>query len=414
MIERRATRATLLFATLLCLAIPAARAADDVSAIVADRVYVSPEREPLAHATVVVTNGKISAVGPSAEVAIPPGARVVRGNGMTLTAGFWNSHVHFIEPRFQDAAKRPAAELEAALRDMLTSRGFVHAFEIANFQIENTLAMRERIERGEVKGPSILTVGVPFVPPNGGPGYLPEHSFPEIADPATARAFVAKQIAAGADGIKFWSESPTRHGVVPMPIDVAKAAVEAAHAAGKPVFAHPTNNRGVRIAAESGVDVLAHTSPEGFEPWSDEFVAMLKSRGMAITPTLKLFRWDPERQEVPAPIVQRLMKTTEEQLRKYSDAGGTILFGTDVGYITDYDTAEEFAAMGRAGMNAAKILASLTTAPARKFGAASRTGTIAPGMDADLVLLGDDPRTDVKAFTDVRLAMRRGVVLFEK
>ena len=394
----------------LALLVPPAAMAETI-AILADRAYPSPEAPPVIGAVAVITDGRIAAFGTKSEVRIPAGARVVQANGQTLLAGFWNSHVHLIEPRFQNARSMPADQLSRHLRDMLVRRGFVHVFEIAAFDLQNTLAMRARIESGEVKGPSIRTTGVPFVPPKGVPAYLPENSLPEFGDPQEARAFVARQLDAGADGAKFWSVSPTRAGPVGMPADVARAAVEAAHAKGKPVFAHPTNMDGVRLALEAGVDVLAHASPEG--AFDDALIARLKARGVALVPTLKLFRWDPQRQGAPPEVIKRLIAAAEEQLRAFSRAGVTILFGTDVGYVTEDDTAEEFASMARAGMDFRQVLASLTTAPARKFGAADRTGRLARGMDADLVLVDGDPATDIGALGRVRQVMRRGTVLFE-
>ena len=403
---------TFLYALACALFVHAAVAAETF-AIVADRAYTEPGKPPIADVAVVVADGRIAAIGPKEKVSIPAGARIVEGKGRTLLAGFWNGHVHFIEPKFRNARSLPAEELTRSLREMLVQHGFVHVFEIAAFDLQNTLAMRARIESGEVKGPSILTTGVPFVPPNGGPAYLPENALPEMADAESARAFVAKQIAAGADGAKFWSVSPTRHGNVAMPLDIARAAVEAAHAAGKPVFAHPTDVEGVRVALESGVDILAHTSPEGFEAVGDRLVAQMKARDVALIPTLKLFRWDPERQGAPPHIVKQLTDAAEAELRACSRAGVTILFGTDVGYVTDYGTAEEYTRMSRAGMSFPQILASLTTAPAKKFGAASRTGTLSVGMDADLVLVDGDPADDIGALDRVRYVVRRGRVLLD-
>ena len=66
----------------------------------------------------------------------------------------------------------------------------------------------------------------------------------------------------GADGLKLFTGSIMGHGkVTPMPADVAKAAVDVAHAAGKPVFAHPSNHVGTDNALAAGVDILAHTIP---------------------------------------------------------------------------------------------------------------------------------------------------------
>jgi imidazolonepropionase-like amidohydrolase len=385
-----------------------AEAAADVIAIIADRVYVSPGAEPLKNATVLVSGGKIRSVSATA-IALPAGARVIEAKGMSLMSGFWNSHVHFIDPRIGNAATRPAAELNAYLGEMLNSRGFVHVFETATFNLGNSLALRARIRKGEVTGPDILTTGVPFVGPDGTPGYLPGMKLPEFSDPKEVRAFVRRQLGAGADGVKFWSVSPTLKGPVRVPADVARAAVDEAHRSGKPVFAHPTSAEGVRLAAEYGVDVLAHSSPDD---WSPELIALLKSRNVALIPTLKLFRFDPERQGAPAEVVRQLMDGAVKQLAAYSSAGGTILFGTDVGYVTDHDTREEFALMGKSGMSFAQILASLTTAPAARFGRAAHTGRVEPGMDADLVLVMGDPRADLRALGDVRLSFLRGKILY--
>jgi len=92
--------------------------------------------------------------------------------------------------------------------------------------------------------------------------------------------------------------------------------------------------------------------------------------------------------------------------------GGQILFGTDVGYIEQFDTSEEFAWMARAGMNFEQILASLTTNPAQRFGYSNHRGRIAKEMDADLVVLSSDPAHDATAFSKVRRTIRGGKLIY--
>jgi hypothetical protein len=74
----------------------------------------------------------------------------------------------------------------------------------------------------------------------------------------------------------------------------------------------------------------------------------------------------------------------------------------------DYDTAEEYELMAQAGMDARQILASLTTAPAERFGDSARVGRIAQGLAADLVVLANDPSDDVRAFAAVRSRSETG------
>ena len=78
----------------------------------------------------------------------------------------------------------------------------------------------------------------------------------------------------GGDGIKLFTGAIMGHGkVTPMPTDVARAAVEVAHAAGKPVFAHPSNHVGTDNALAAGVDILAHTIPEEESGWTPQELA---------------------------------------------------------------------------------------------------------------------------------------------
>ncbi len=81
------------------------------------------------------------------------------------------------------------------------------------------------------------------------------------------------------------------------------------------------------------------------------------------------------------------------QLKQFSENGGTVLFGTDVGFTKLYDTSLEYELMHRA-LSERQVLASLTTNPARFFKAAKK-GRIEQGFDADIVVLDGDPLSDV-------------------
>jgi predicted amidohydrolase YtcJ len=80
-------------------------------ALVGGTVYISPTQEPTRDAVVLVNDGKIVAVGTRAQVNIPQGAQIMDCSGRTVTAGFWNSHVHFLENKWADAEKFPVSEL---------------------------------------------------------------------------------------------------------------------------------------------------------------------------------------------------------------------------------------------------------------------------------------------------------------
>jgi len=393
-----------------------ARAAD--LAIVDARVYAGPDTAPIERCTVLVRDGRIAAVGPSATVAVPAGATVIDGKGRFVTAGFWNSHVHFLALPLREAATRPVAELDAALNTMLTRWGFTTVFDVAS-PSGSARTLRNRIEAGEVTGPAILTVDAPFFPKDGTPVYvralLKEIGAPsfEVANPDQARARARLQLAAGADGVKLFAGAIVGGdiGVLPMNIDIARAVVAEAHRAGRPAFAHPSDLAGLEVSLASGVDVLAHTTPFS-GPWDAALVRRLRAADVALVPTLTLFEAELRREGAPDQVIARFIADAIQQVRAFAAAGGTVLFGTDAGYIDHFDTRLEFELMARAGMDWRQILTSLTTAPAGRFGQGERRGRIAPGMEADLVLLGTDPAVDVTGFSDVQATIRGGRMIY--
>src|SRR5437660_1228040 len=169
------------------------------------------------------------------------------------------------------------------------------------------------------------------------------------------------------------------------------------------------------LTSYGGVDVLAHTFPTSLDgsPWDRALPAMMRERGMALIPTLKLWPYEFRKAGRPNDLVERVLGTAMAQTSAVADLSGELLFGTDVGYMTDYDPTDEFIFLRRAGLGAMQILAMLTTAPAARF-ASGGTGRIGPGMTADLVVPDGDPTRDVRAFAKVRMTMRDGRVIYRR
>ncbi len=88
-----------------------------------------------------------------------------------------------------------------------------------------------------------------------------------------------------------------------------------------------------------------------------------------------------------------------------------MLFGNDLGAV-EYDPTEEYELMYRAGMSFQQILASLTTAPAERFGDSGRLGRIASGFVADLAIVEGDPSRNIRALANVRYTIRNGRIVF--
>jgi imidazolonepropionase-like amidohydrolase len=288
---------------------------------------------------------------------------------------------------------------------MLTRWGFTSVWDLGS-DPANTLALRRRIEAGEIRGPQILMAGDIF-PQNGHPVYLPpEMQLPEASSPQQAEQMAQQYMKMGLDGMKlftgaFMGDKP----VINMDTSIVKAAVDVAHAEGKPAFAHPQNRIGVDNALAGGVDILAHTIPnEG--SFSPEELARMKQQHTALIPTLTLWTT-----VVSDPSIQdKLVSNGVDELKSYASQGGIILFGTDVGFQSRYDTAQEFEYMGRA-MTWRDILASLTSNPSTLFKQPAK-GRVEKDMTADLVVLDADPATDVRNFSKVAYTIRAGEIIY--
>lgn len=375
------------------------------TAITHARIYTAPDVAPLLDGAVLIRRAAIIAVGPTRDFDLSSGAQVIDATGLTATAGFQNSHVHFTAPQWRGARTQPAKQLEQHLREMLTRFGFTTVVDLAS-DLGNTTDLRQRISSGEVAGPHILTVGWALYPPDGIPFYVRlDTASEELArfktprTPEEAVRDVLDDLRGGADAIKIFTGSiVSRTEIRPMPGDIATAAAEATHRHGKWILAHATNVEGLEIALAARVDILAHAIERTERLTSSHIDRMLRAR-MGLIPTLNLFK---EHGNLAAIL---------QSVGDYSRGGGEILFGTDVGNLPGYDPTDEYRLMARAGLDYRQILASLTTAPAQRFGLRNR-GRIAPGAYADLVLLGGDPAVNVEAFAAVRYTLRMGKIIY--
>jgi imidazolonepropionase-like amidohydrolase len=229
---------------------------------------------------------------------------------------------------------------------------------------------------------------------------------PQPATPAEAVRDEERNIAEGADVLKLFTGSYVEHNVVkPMREDVARAAVNVAHQHGQLAFAHESNLEGVRIAIDSGVDVLAH-APDTTDGIDDAMIADM-ARKMTMVPTLKMFA-------TTVTTNPAYLDPIYAVVRKFHQDGGNLMFGTDVGYMTDYSTGDEFVALQKCGLGTADILRMLTTAPAARLGVSGDKGTLEPGKLADFVVLGGDPASNVTQFANVQTTVRSGRVIWSR
>ena len=379
--------------------------------LVGGTIYINPTEAPITNGVIVIQGGKIAAVGTRAQVQTPQNTPTLDCSGRTITAGFWNSHVHFFERKWANAAL-PAPELTRQLQDMLTRFGYTSAFDLGS-SWENTRRIRDRIESGEATGPRIRSTGDALAPKNPGVpadvvlnllGVMKPALF-EIANASEGAAAARTFLNAGVDGIKLFASSPPTS---PLPDGAIAAAVDEAHKSKKPVFAHPNTSADVLAAIRGGVDVIAHTTPRS-GAWDETILAAIKERRPALIPTVTIWKYFARHDRISAQ--DQVTNVELGQLRAWIAAGGTVLFGNDLGAV-DYDPTQEYILMAQSGMSFRQILASMTIAPAERFGESTNLGRIAAGFQADLVVLKDDPSKNIRALTDVQYTLRAGKIIF--
>ncbi len=373
-------------------------------------VWAGPDADLVPDRAVLIRSGVIESVeAMSGRRPRDADLPVWDARGRVLTAGFWNCHVHLTEPVWAGAARASASRLQQALDEVLVSRGFTTVVDLAS-NSRDTLPLISRLEAGELTGPTVLTATEAIHPARGLPFYTRE-SVPwlfwwAIPTPWTrrgARRAASRQLRKGAQVIKLFTGSYVeRDRVKPMDVRLASAAADVAHEHGRLVFAHTSNATGLRVALDAGVDVIAHVPDE-----TEGTASMLRqaaSDGVRLVPTLQMFA-------ETVTTSRAYLDPIDDALRTFLDAGGRILFGTDVGYLREYDTVGELDALARCGLDSRSILRSLTMEPAAAFGRGDQ-GSVAPGMTADLTVLATcDPQVTPQDFSRVAAVVKTGQLI---
>lgn len=371
--------------------------------------FTEPYTPPIEHATILISNGKFKRIGLTDQVKIPKGYTIIDGSGKYATAGFWNSHVHFMEPKWNDVRSIARDSLAVYLQEMFTAKGFTYVYDLAQLDIKNFNALRDIIRTERLKSPIILSVGVPIT--SASPFYISPLKLPELKTTKEVRKHIRTQISNGASGIKLWTASPTGDSINYLDTLLIAKAASMTRRKRMPLFAHPSNLRGVEIAVEHGVSVLAHVAADDRKVWDDTLVKKMVAHNVALIPTLKLHFWD-LRSVGLSTDNNPLTVTAIRQLETFHKGGGLVIFGTDVGYMDDYDIEEELVQMQNAGMGFDQILAALTSNPAHKFNLSKKTGTISIGKNADLVILNKNPALAIQHLTTVYMTILNGIIIF--
>ena len=384
---------------------------------------------------VVVTSGRIVAVGPSAQT--PPGAEVLDLGDSTLLPGFIDAHTHLTSPYSDDYKQEQLNRLqktvaERALDASVTARitllaGFTTVRDVGSWDYLD-VGLRNAIRNGEVPGPRML-VSVHALGSTGGhcdfqdgfkEGVFGREAGPlegVVSGPEQARYAVRLDHKYGADIIKVCASggvlSPTDDVDTPqLTQDELNAIVDEAHSLRRKTAAHAHGAEAAKRAIRAGIDSIEHGSF-----LDEEALDMMKQRGTYLVPTLMAIEGLLEKMDrgvyMPPAIAAKARAATNALHQTFERAlakGVKIGLGTDAGVYPHGRNAEEFHQMVDLGMKPMDALKAGTTRDAELLGLADKIGALEPDKFADVVAVPGDPTQNIRQTEHVFFVMKEGVI----
>ena len=373
---------------------------------------------------VLVEGDRIAAVGLA--LSAPAGAKVIDLPGDTLIPGMIEGHGHlFLHPYNETSWDDQVLHEPLALR---TARAVAQARAtlLAGFTSERDLGtegagyadvgLEAAIDQGIVPGPrlNVATRAIVALGAYGPKGFEPGVAIPQGAEEVSGVdsivAAVRRQIAGGADWVKLYADYRWRPGEesrATLSLEEIKAAVAAAHDAGRPVAVHAATAEGMRRAVAAGVDTIEHGyggTPEIFADMAKKQIALCTT--LAASDATSRYRgWNGSE---PAPAAVQLNRKSFQMAMK---AGVPICMGGDVGVFAHGQNAREMELMAAAGMSPANVLIAATWGNARWLHLSDKLGAVKPGLLADLVAVDGDPTADISAVRRIRMVMKGGAVV---
>ena len=425
-------------AALLAATLTAAPAGAETTVLSNATVIDGTGKPAMPGSAIVMTDGKISWVGPMAQLKAPKGANTVDLSGKYVMPGIIDGHVHvgMMKDVAQDVKFYDRANVESDLK-VYAAYG-VTTVVVAGTDKNVIIDIRNDLRKTRPSMARVYTSGQGLVQ-KGGYGGLYGLNVP-ISTPEEARKAVAAEAAKGVDLIKLWVDDEREMIPVKMPYTVTKAAIDEAHKHKLKVWAHVYYLDDAKELARQGVDGFAHIVRD--KAVDKELIDLMKAKGtwqasstlsreivysMAVMPwindpfftrgvtpgTLTALR-SPEREKnvmlgylrVPGlPYEKKLFydmgRTVVQAMDNYTalvQAGVKTGMGTDSGpngRFPGFNAHEELQMEVMAGRTPLDAIKSATSDNAAWLGDKT-VGSIEAGKWADLLVLDADPLADIR------------------
>ncbi|HWG23133.1 amidohydrolase family protein [Actinospica sp.] len=376
---------------------------------------------PRQDVSVVVEGELIAEVGPAADVRVGPGDAVYDLRGTTLLPGLIDCHVHLRS----NAGPQPSdihlwniftAAEEQTLHSVANARtalrcGFTTIRDAAGSRLE--VAVRDVLEARVLDGSRVVASGLVGMTAGHGdmfcPATLDERRMWAPADGvAECRKRVREYARMGVDLIKICTSGGTLsigdrtewRNYTQAEIDTI---VDEAHALGLRVAAHAHTRPGIEAALTAGVDTLEHGSD-----LDERLVDLMLERGTFLCPTLSISEFMTEHGHERGLAAEHLDKAERLSVQRLESArlayrsGVRIIAGTDSGNTLRFGShAGELQLLRtKVGLTPMEAIVAATSTAAEAIGLGERTGTVAPGRWADLLVVDGDPLTDLALLGD--------------
>jgi imidazolonepropionase-like amidohydrolase len=356
--------------------------------------------------TVVIRDGRIERIGGSA--APPAGATVIDLAGRWLAPGMIDAHTHI-------------ASLAAARRALLSGVTTVRSASVNAYQ---DVSMRALARAGQVVAPDVLATGV-FVTPTLGESVLADARLGPLAagvhTPEQLRALVRVNLDHGVDWIK--TRGTERAGLPDTdPRQQVyseaqlRAIVEEAATRDVPVMAHAHGDEGAYAAVAAGVRSIEHGTY-----LSDSTLRLMRQKGTWLVPTLStIVDLTQPGGDYDDPVLvlrgQHMAPRIEETIRRAHAMGVRLATGADTDYGPGSLTriAHEVMRFRALGLSSVEALATATSGAAELLGIGARTGRVAAGFEADLIVLEANPLDDAAALQVVLVVITNGRVVLNR
>jgi len=382
---------------------------------------------PIADAALLVIDDRIAEVGPDAAVAHPEDAQTLSLPDSTALPGLMDAHVHMALPPTVDPLGSLLAESDedlvirgTAASERMVRAGVTTAFDCGARGM-TAYRIREAIDRGLSLGPRLLVSGRPVTQTGGHC-----HFFGGEADGVDGVREAVRRLIEdeGADGIKIMS---TGGGLTPgtdsrrasYSVEELAAAADEAHRLGKRVTTHAHGVPGIDNASKAGIDSIQHCTMLG-EAWEWAFDATvargMAERGTRAIPTISAgTRYEVETGKPISKLQPNPGQMTRADwwanARALYDAGVTLVPGTDVGInFTDFgeDLFLELEAWVGIGLEPGHVIHCATGRAAWHLGIEGETGTLRPGLQADVLVVDGEPDSEITDLRRTRLILKAG------